>query len=433
MMGRDLRALVSAPRRHVGLLLSLGLALGVGPATPLASAAIQVLPVKAEPLAAPVPAAGTQAPAEVEGGVKAKPPAAFSLPEAPYPEPGYLAYESGVKRLGMAGPWLRILRVGRYRANLDGFMNWKVWYQLAPARNGGFGLAQPVVQDGPGFDALHPVRMVWHGTNSFVPSGDIVVGSNREVFVPFYYPPLDDAGQYYNPLHAYTYTNSGVLIGRLSPDGSAMHWTLGDVVALPPDQSTRGANETAIAELDAPGRFLMVIRGSNEVGGKTRPQPGCVWKAISTDYCRTWSTPSPFAYSDSGRFFAPSACSALLRNSRNHRLYWFGNLSATNPVGNWPRYPLVVGEVDEGRCALIKETVVTIATRDPRRDSDRVQFSNFSVEEDEATGSFILKLDRVDDGRPAAVPAESTHLEFEIRTSCPAPDPLAARPPGSLP
>ena len=71
----------------------------------------------------------------------------------------------------------------------------------------------------------------------------------------------------------------------------------------------------------------------------------------------------------------------MIRHSHTGKLYWLGNICGTPPRGNSPRYPLVIGEIDETKAALKKTTVTTIDDRRPDQ-PENIQLSNFSLLED---------------------------------------------------
>jgi hypothetical protein len=270
-----------------------------------------------------------------------------------------------------------------------------MWYQISTDDGKTYDELRPLIQKGPAYDRLHPIRVVRIPINSYVASVPPPSrAGNGEIMVPFQFWPLDEKGKLYQPPgFSWSFLDSGVLIGRWTSDGRDIEWDLGETVRLTPEQSTRGAFEPAVVELKKPGRFLMILRGSNLYRPK---QPGHKWMCVSEDYCRTWSKPKPLGYSSGEKFFSPSACSDIRRHSRNGKLYWIGNICPENPDGNAPRYPLVIGQVDEELLGMIKETVKIIDTRDPKKDSPHVQLSNFSVTEDPATGAFIVELNRLD-------------------------------------
>jgi hypothetical protein len=87
----------------------------------------------------------------------------------------------------------------------------------------------------------------------------------------------------------------------------------------------------------------------------------------------------------------------LIRSRKNGRLYWIGNISPENPTANYPRFPLVIGEVDETSGLLIKESLLTLSTRNPEYDSEKMQLSNFRTAEDPKTGNLLITLTRMDD------------------------------------
>ena len=167
-----------------------------------------------------------------------------------------------------------------------------------------------------------------------------------------------------------------------------LEWDLSARAPVGPDRSTRGSIEPTLAELED-GSILMVMRGSNDV----RPElPGHKWSARSRDGGRTWSEAVPWTYVDGVPFHSPSSCSQLLRHSGGG-LYWLGNLTSTNPKGNRPRYPLVMGEVDEKTGLLHQASVQAIDDRQPDDDPD-LTLSNFMAHEDRETGEVLLHMSR---------------------------------------
>ena len=275
-----------------------------------------------------------------------------------------------------------------------GAMDYKLWYRIS--RDGGksYSELKPLIQKGDGYDYRHPIAGVWVGTNSFVFGGPIVGAYNGEILVPTYRWPLDADRKRLNPHGAYTYMESGVLIGKWTEDGSDVEWDSGQFVRPEAEQSTRGSDESTIAELKTPGHFLMVARGSNQ----NKPDfPGRKWFSISKDYCRTWTKPIPWTYTNGEPFFSPAAQSTLIRSSKNNRLYWIGNISPKNPEANYPRFPLVMGEIVEASGLLIQASILTIDDRNPEHDSEKMQLSNFRTTEDPKTGNILITLTRLDD------------------------------------
>ena len=138
------------------------------------------------------------------------------------------------------------------------------------------------------------------------------------------------------------------------------------------------------------GRLLMVLRGSND----RKPElPSYRWFSMSSDGGRRWTTPVPWTYTDGERFCSPSSCSRLLRHSSG-RLFWLGNITPTNPRGNRPRYPFVIGEVDLRTGLLRRDTVRTIDTLQDGEDT-RLSLSNFYAREDRRTREIAVHMTRL--------------------------------------
>ncbi len=275
-----------------------------------------------------------------------------------------------------------------------GAMDYKMWYRLSQDDGKTYGPLKPLIQQGDEYDYRHPIAGVWVGTNSFVFGGAIASASNGEFLVPTYRWPVDENRQRLNPHGAYTYMESGVVIGRWTADGTEITWDCGQFVRPTAEQSTRGSDECTIAELSSLGHFLMIARGSNE----NKPEfAGHKWMSTSKDFGRTWTSPVPWTYDDGSEFFSPAAMSTLIRSTKNGRLYWLGNITPENPSGNYPRFPLVIGEVDEESLGLKRETVMSLDTRHPEHDSTTMQLSNFRTTEDLDTGNLLITLTRMDD------------------------------------
>jgi hypothetical protein len=167
-------------------------------------------------------------------------------------------------------------------------------------------------------------------------------------------------------------------------------WTAGGRVEISSERSARGLMEPEIAELKD-GRLLVVWRGSTQGwDGTAAKTPGCKFHSLSTDGGRTLSPPREWTYDDGSTFYSPSSFHRMIRHSVTGKLYWLGNISATSPAGNSPRYPLVIAEVDETKAALKRSTVTAIDDRQPGQGD--IQFSNFPLIEDRLTHDFILHI-----------------------------------------
>jgi hypothetical protein len=148
--------------------------------------------------------------------------------------------------------------------------------------------------------------------------------------------------------------------------------------------------EPEVAEL-RDGRLLVVWRGSTHGwDGTVATRPGRKWFSLSADGGWTLSPVAEWRYDDGTPFFSPSSYHRFLRHSVTGRLHWVGNISATPPVGNGPRYPLVIAEVDEDRAALRRDTVTAIDDRLPGQ--PEIELSNFSLLENRETHEVELYL-----------------------------------------
>jgi len=148
--------------------------------------------------------------------------------------------------------------------------------------------------------------------------------------------------------------------------------------------------EPEVAEL-GDGRLLVVWRTSTHGwDGSVATLPGRKYFSLSTDGGRTLSPPAEWKYADGTSFYSPSSYHRMLRHS-NGRLYWFGNICLTPPVGNSPRYPLVIAEIDEQQAAVKRETVTAIDDRKPGQ-PEAMELSNFSVLENRETHEIEMYL-----------------------------------------
>ena len=268
---------------------------------------------------------------------------------------------------------------------LSGLKRFKIYHQVS--RDGGRTWTGPVQVVEEGHDTDHWMQGVCYGRNCAQIGGDPIKLPSGEVLVPLTLFPIDENGELYNPKGAYTFSYAVFLIGRWS--GRALRWTSSQVVKIDPGRSTRGLTEPALAVL-GDGRLVAIFRGSND---KAPELPGYKWVSVSENCGRTWTEPEPLRYDDGGELFSPSSMCELLRHS-DGKLYWFGNLTPTNPYANSPRYPLVVAEVDEETLSIRRDSVFVI---DDRREGEAksLQLSNFHVYEDRETGNMVVTLCRL--------------------------------------
>lgn len=273
-----------------------------------------------------------------------------------------------------------------------GSAQYKIWYRTSNDGGASFtSLKQVIVK---GYSSMNPIEGVVVGRNGFNVDATrpIVRASNGEIMIPIGLHPWDEEkNKIYLPnSSAFLFQDAGVLIGHWLPDGNDVEWEFGGWLRIDHNKSTRGLSEPTIVQLNDQGRFAMVCRGSN----LARLELPCyAWASFSDDFCRTWTEPVPFTYNDGENFFVTTAHSTLFTSKVNGKTYWIGNLTKTNPQASFPRYPLVIGEVDLANFGLIKETVVEIDNR-LLLDGEQLQLSNFRVLENKTIPEIIVSLTR---------------------------------------
>ena len=274
---------------------------------------------------------------------------------------------------------------------LEGMRQWHLNYTVSEDGGHTNTVHEQIICEGDEFNATHPMPEVEIGRNCvmmgdngqrplFMPNGDILVPTQSSI--------VDENGDLSNPGGGYTYTDCVLLIGRWTDDGH-ITWRASQRVKVDPALSSRGMIEPTLAVLED-GTVIMVMRGSNDNRNEI---PGRRWISRSTDGGGTWTDPEPWTWDDGEAFYSPSAMSQLLRHS-DGRLFWLGNISSENANGNSPRYPLVMGEVDNDTGLLIRDTTVAIDDRG-QEDSPHMTLSNFYAREDRETGEIVLQMSRL--------------------------------------
>jgi len=273
----------------------------------------------------------------------------------------------------------------------SGSPQYKTWYRVS--NDGGRTFSEPTLVIIEGNTLENPIEGVEIGRNGYNINftTPIIMGSSGKIIVPVNLHPWDDEKQrIYNPADAYIFQDAGALVGEWDEQSKDIIWRFGGWLRIDHNVSTRGLSEPSIVEL-SDGRFVMISRGSN----LTQPDlPAHAWAAFSEDGCKTWSVPEPFSFSDGMIFHVPASCSTIFRSKVNGKLYWIGNLVEDNPNGNHPRFPLVIGEVNEEPFGLKKSSVVQIDTRHEEREGEKVQLSNFHILEHAQNGEIIITLTR---------------------------------------
>jgi hypothetical protein len=109
----------------------------------------------------------------------------------------------------------------------------------------------------------------------------------------------------------------------------------------------------------------------------------------------TWSKVTDLRYDTGEPFYSPATMARTIRSSVTGKLYCFLNINPDPPVGNGPRHPLQVAEIDEENICLKKETLTIIDDRHPELDSPHLQLSNFGLREDRESRLVELHLTRL--------------------------------------
>ena len=244
------------------------------------------------------------------------------------------------------------------------------------------------------FTDQHPIDDVWLGKNGYY-LGDVgcipIRTREGKILVPVQVPLLGADGKLSLPGGGFTHQYTRMLIGTWGA-GNKLQWEVSSKIVGDPDRTSRGLFEPTLIELPD-GRIICIMRGSN--GGQR--DAGCKWMAykwISTshDGGRTWSEAEPWKYSDGTAFHSSSAMSQLLKQA-DGRIFWLGNLSPTNCCGNYPHYPLVIGEVDPKTGGLIKDSVLSLDTRLPE-DTEGLNLSHWLAYEERGTGQIQVPTRR---------------------------------------
>lgn len=283
-----------------------------------------------------------------------------------------------------------------------GSPQYKTWYRISYDGGRTFSKTSLVVIEGNTLE--NPIEGVEIGRNGYNVNftTPIIMGSSGKIIVPVNLHPWDEKEQkIYNPADAYIFQDAGALIGEWDEQTKDIIWRFGGWLRIDHHVSTRGLSEPSIVEL-ADGKFVMISRGSNL---KQPALPAHAWVAFSEDGCMTWSAPEPFSYSDGTNFHVPASCSTIFRSKVNGKLYWIGNLVIENPDGNFPRFPLSIGEVSVSPFGLIKSIVVQLDTRHPEKEGEKIQLSNFNILEHSHKAEIVITLTRREGSIVAKAPS----------------------------
>jgi len=291
---------------------------------------------------------------------------------------GYLAQEYDPHSGLLVAAWLRQIQVGNIWAG--GQCN--CFSYIRYSRDGGRNWSEPqqlTYEPGAPFEETAPLKQEFLLHNQSYPGSGILRHSNGTL--------IHCACLANSPGDAQNDTRTWKLgtlcfIGKWDAKVQRYSWTAGNRIAVSPEITSRGLLEPDLAELKD-GRVLVVWRGSN-----TATTPGRKWFSLSTDGGKTLGPIQEWRYDDGASFYSPSSIHRFFRHS-NGTLYWLGNICPQPPVGNGPRFPLVIAKVDEATGALKRDTVTAIDDHLEEEGLD-LQYSNFSLYENRETHHLEL-------------------------------------------
>lgn len=250
-------------------------------------------------------------------------------------------------------------------------------------------------EDGPDFDPSDWEKSGWLKRNEMYIGNAIVTSQGNVVVsatVPVPYSDPED--EEYPSVFPNNYREGCVagamcFVGQWDSNSGRYQWKKSNGVFLPRRMSSRGLVELNICELRN-GNLLMIMRGSD-----TPVSPGRKWYSLSRDGGVTWSPVTDMRYDTGDQCYSSASIHQAFRSSKNGKLYWVGNISQEPPKGNYPRYPLVIVEIDEEGPSFIKDSLTVIDTRDPQVDTDKVQMSNFALLENRESHEVEIYLTRL--------------------------------------
>jgi hypothetical protein len=230
------------------------------------------------------------------------------------------------------------------------------------------------------------------GNATSLSNGDVIVSATIPV------PYTDEEDMKYPSIYPNNYREGCVagaicFIGSWNEEKKDYDWKTSNAVFLPRKISTRGLTELDVSELKN-GNLLLIMRGSN-AGLDISESPGRKWYSVSKDGGLTWSEVKDMRYDNGEQFYSSATIAKTIRSSKTGKLYWVGNINREPPKGNSPRYPLQIVEINEEDPSFKKSTLTVIDDRDPDKDSEHLQLSNFSLLENRETLNLEIYFTRI--------------------------------------
>lgn len=213
---------------------------------------------------------------------------------------------------------------------------------------------------------MHSVRFGSNMANLVVPN--VVRAKDLSLLIGVCSQQVDDSWRPVRYIDS-TFMRSGALKAIWNPSALGYDFSFGEWASVGVDKSTRGIFEPVLAQVNG-GRTMMLTRGSN---AERKDMIGCKFISLSMDEGLTWSAPEPLLYEDGSVVYSSSSGARLLAHG-NGKLYYIGVINDKNPVGNLPRYPLCIAEIDKYSCRMKKRSLLCLATKPDSLDDDGKAF-----------------------------------------------------------
>jgi len=254
-------------------------------------------------------------------------------------------------------------------------------------------------EEGAEFNPEDPLNPDHYSRNSCLSGTNLIIDDNGDILFPIGVPAAKcceitgtDVNEHF-PSAPHVLRNMIVMRGVWN--GKTYDLIPSRPILISDLKSSRGVDEPTIAKLSS-GRIVVVFRGNNtpfkQWNSRIEPgTPGFKWYTYSDDGGKTFTDPVPWHFDDGEVIYSSASISRFIRDERNDRLYWIGNITDHKINGMNPRWPLCIVEVDDIYGLAKKETFTVI---DTKRDgeSDRVQLSNFGLLQDRETGKLEIRL-----------------------------------------